>query len=283
MKYNRTEEKIMSKPLTEKDLHDAQCYDFSIQTLQGGMDVLIMVCNEKKAAGKLLDIFKSNSFDLKTAIDEVTGIYSLVFEFIDTDLAFKYDTGKSEENYPPLRKLKENSIKFITTGVWGTMSSKGKLCEYDPRLMRLGKFDTGDSFAQASGVLFFAGREENEPSMVMLTYNDYNHIIGVEAHEAYNRLERLSKGRPLLEINPVSADKINLKIWDILIDLDIQIDGLTYADEQLKRFMEKTGPEDSFAFTIGFSRPGEDRPIIASTRREGFEIITLTGYSYKNK
>jgi len=267
--------------ITEKDLTDALCYDFSLQTLPDGKDFLILMCRQKKGSAKLMDILTHNAFDLKIFVDEKTGNYSLEFHFIDSDIAFRFDTGKNETTYPPLQKLKNNQIKFITTGVWTGSSQQGRTCEYNPQLMRLGLFDIGDSFKQANGVQFIAGESDKEPSVVVLTYKDYDHIFAAEADEAYNRLMGMSKGRPLLEITPADSAIVNLRIWDILIDLDVPFDGLRYSKNQLNEFLAKTGANNSFVFAIGFLPFGEGKAAIASTKREGFEMITLKGYTVK--
>lgn len=269
--------------ISEKGLTDALCYDFSIQTLPNGKDFLILICKEKDGSAKLMDILNHNAFDLKIFMDEKTGNYSLDFHFIDSELAFRFDTGKNEATYPPLQKLKDNQIKFITTGVWTGQSEQGRTCEYNPQLMRLGIFDIGDSFKQANGVQFIPGESNKEPSAVILTYKDYDHIITAEADEAYNRLMTISKSRPFLEITPVDSKKVNLRIWDILVDLDVKFEGLKYSVDQLKEFIEKTGENHSFAFAIGFLPWGKEKAAIASTKREGFELITLYGYTYNKK
>jgi hypothetical protein len=268
--------------ISEKELTDSQCYDFSIQTLPNGKDFLILMCREKEGSAKLMDILTHNAFDLKIFVDEKTGNYSLDFHFIDSDIAFRFDTGKNETTYPPLQKLKNKKIKCITTGVWTGRSEQGRTCEYNPQLMRLGLFDISGSFKQALGVQFIAGESEKEPSAVVLTYKDYDHIFGAEADEAYNRLMDMSKGRPLLEITPVNSELVNLRIWDILIDLDVQFDGLKYSKNQLSEFLARTGKNNSFAFAIGFLPLGKDKAAIASTKREGFQFITLFGYNYSD-
>lgn len=269
---------MSKKELTEKDLTDAMCYDFSIQTTPQGKDFLILVCKDKDASSKLMDILRNNAFDVGIIINEKTGNYSLEFQFIDSQVGFRFDSGKSESSYPPLEKLKNNRIKFITTGIWNGRSEQGRLCEFDPGLMRLGIFDIGEAFKQADGVQFVAGESDKEPAVVVLTYKDYGHIFKAEADEAYNRLLDMSKGRPLLEISPTGPGKVNLRIWDILIDMDIQFDGLSYSEEQLREFTAHTGENNSFGFALGFSPKGKERAGLASTKRESFEIITLKGY-----
>lgn len=267
--------------ITEKELTDTQCYDFSIQTLPNGKDFLILICKEKESSAKLINILRHNAFDLKVIAEEKTGNYILEFHFIDAELGFQLITGKNETSYPPLQKLKSSQIKFITTGIWTGRSAQGRACEYDPKLMRLGLFDIGDSFKQATGVQFIAGSSDKEPSVIVLTYKDYDHIFEAEADEAYNRLANMTVGRPLLEIHPVNSDTVNLRIWDILIDLDVQFYGLKYEEEQLKDFLAKTGGNDSFAFAIGFEPAGGEKAALASTKRDSHEFITLRGYTLK--
>lgn len=270
---------MTTSTISKKELTDALCYDFSIQTLSNSQSFLILICKEKKGSAKLMDILNHNAFDVKIFVDEITGNYSLEFRFIDSDLAFTFDTGKNEATYPPLQKLRNNQIKFITTGVWTGSSQQGRICEYDPNLFRLGLFDIGDSFKKADGVQFIAG-ELDKPSAVILTYKDYDHIFAAEADEAYNRLREMSKGRPLLEIALADSGKVNLRIWDILVDLDVRFEELNYSIDQLPEFLEKTGENHSFAFAIGFLPSGGIKAAIASTKKDGFELITLYGYTY---
>ncbi|MGC4102296.1 hypothetical protein [Ferruginibacter sp.] len=272
----------MPKPtLSEQDLNEAMCNDISIQTTPTGQGLLILMCKDKATSSKLMDIFRHNAFNLQISINETSGNYILQFDFIDTDLAFRFDTGKDEKSYPPLAKLKDNNIKFISTGIWLDITDKGRACEYNSPPFRLVSFEIGDAFKQASGVQFVAGASDEEPSVVVLTYDDYDHIFAAEADEAYNRLSEKAKARPHLEINPVDANKVNLKIWDILNDLDVRVEGLNYSADQLKDFLEKTEENHSFAFVLGFVPSDGVRGAIAKTKREDFELITLYGYTHK--
>jgi hypothetical protein len=268
--------------ITESELNDALCYDFSIQTSEYGIDFLILICKTKEVSAKLTAILLKNSFDLRIFVDELTGNYSLEFYFIDLEMYIRFDTGKNETTYPPLVKLKNKEIKFITTGVWVGRTSKGRSCEYDPHLIRLGSFDIGDSFKQANEIQFIPGTTDDEPSAVILIYDNYDHIFKAEADEAYNRLMELTIGQPLLEINLLNQETLNLKIWDILIDLNVQFDGLKFFQKQLNDFIKKTDVKDSFAFAIGFRPSDGEKAAIASTKREGFKLITLKGYILKN-
>jgi hypothetical protein len=268
--------------LTANDLNEVQCYDFSIQPFQKGKDILILICKNKEGSAKLMDIFNNNAFDLTIYVNEKTGNYTLNFHFIDSDIGFEYVTGKNETSYPPLQKLKSNQIKFITTGVWNGHTQQGKICEYNPHLMRFGLVDIGDSFKQASGVQFIVSKSENESSVVVLTYKDYGHVFETGAKEAYNRLLKMTKSQPLLEITPVNSNTINLRIWDILVDLDVKFEGLNYSDKQLKEFLKNNKEDDSFAFAIGFLPLDKQNPHLFSTKPGRFEIVTLFGYALQN-
>jgi hypothetical protein len=267
--------------ISEKELTEALCYDFSIQTLPDGKDFLILICNQKEVSGKLMGILSQNAFDLGIIANENTGNYSLEFHFIDSGLALRFDTGENETNYPPLKKLRNNQIKFITTGIWTGRSEKGRRCEYNPHLMRIGSFDIGDSFKKASGVQFIPGMSDKEPSAVVLTYKDYDHIFAAEADEAYNRLVEMAQSRPLLEINTINSNSVNLRIWDILVDMDIHFEGMKFIQVQLNDFLAKTKENESFAFALGFMTSANARPVLAPTKREGFELVTLRGYTLK--
>ena len=203
------------------------------------------------------------------------------FEFIASEIIFSLDTGKNETTYPALQKLKNKQIKFVTTGIWTGQSEKVRICEHNLQFMRLGLLDIGESFQLANEVQFIPGVSESEPSIVILSYDDYDHIFRAEADEAYNELLNKVKARPLLEITSMNSESVNLKVWDILIDLDVRIEGLKYSPDQLKSFLSKTGERDSFAFALGFLPTGSARAAVASTKSEGFELITLKGYTYK--
>lgn len=266
--------------ILEKALVDVQFYDLSIQSLSSGKNVLILICKQEEESNKLVDILNQYAFDLKISMNEQSGNYSLDFYFIDSDIGFQFDTGKSETTYPPLQKLKNNQISFISTGIWTGMTQGGRSCKFNSQLKRLGLIDIGDSFQQATGIQFITGNSDKEPSAVVLTYKSYNHIFEAEADKAYNRLADMAKSKPLLEIAPVSSKTINLRIWDILVDLDVKFEELNYSETQLNDFLKKTGGNHSFAFAIGFSPMGNEKVALASTKKEGFELITLYGYTF---
>jgi hypothetical protein len=273
----------MNATVTEKDLQDVQWSDFSLQVLANGKQGLILICHEEKGARKLLELLKSNAFDLKVFQDEKNGNYSFVLEFIDSEITMKFNTERSEKNYPPLSKLKTGEVKYITTGVWIGRTAEGRQCVYDPNAMRLGKPDIAESFKLASGVQFVAGRTENEPGLVVLTYENFDHIQDADADEAYNRLLDIAKGRPLLEIERANDKEVNLRIWDILIDLDIRITGLKYSPQELEKFLFRSDPEHTFAFALGYRPKNGESAAIAATKHEGFEFVTLYGYKLKHE
>jgi hypothetical protein len=84
----------------------------------------------------------------------------------------------------------------------------------------------------------------------------------------------------LLEIAQ-QGDVVNLRIWDILLDLDVKIQNLPFDPQELEEFLQAADPNQSFAFLLGFLEAGDTRPIITPTKKDGFEIITLRGYTHK--
>lgn len=232
----------MPNPITEEMLAAVQCYDYSIQKHPKSGDMLILMCKTADGMNFLNDIINSNAFDLKVFVEEETGNYALVFEFIDTDLAFRLSTGRNESTYPPVLKLKDQSIKFITTGVWGEGSPQGRMCTYHPRIFRFGIFDIGKCFEQAERVRFVANRKPEEPAMVVLVYRDWDHIFEAEADDAYNKLEEKTQSNPLLGINLTSEAAVDLRIWDILIDLDIRFNNLSYSKKEFESFLAAIKP-----------------------------------------
>lgn len=269
----------MAKPITEEELNEVHCYDISIQTLPDGKDFLILICETKEGSNKLVELLHQNPFDLKVSI-ETNGDYSLILDFIDSDFGFKLETDRNEKNYPPLIKLKSNQIQFITTGIWTGKSAQGRTCEYNTQLMRFGELNIAGSFKEALEVQFVAGKLGVEPSMVVLIFKDYDHIFYAEANEAYNNLAGLTKGKPTLEILQ-RDDRVSLKIWDILIDLEVKLDGLRYSQNELATFLNETGQEDSFAFVLGFRPTDGEKAAIASTKKGSHEIITIRGYTHR--
>ena len=271
----------MANSITQDAFERCQCYDYSIQTLSNGADILILMCRNTEGSNQLNELINTNNFDLRVVAEQESGDYSLIFEFIDNDLAFKLTTGRNEDTYPPVVKLKEGKIKFITTGIWGEDSPQGRLCEYHSRILRLGKLEINECFQQAIGVQFAAGRNEDEPSVVVLLYNDWDHIFAAEANDAYNNLLEKSKFKPLLGITKNTDETVDLRIWDTLIDLDIRCSKLPFKEEELEKFLAANEPTSSFAFAIGF--PQEDGPYagLANTKKGEISLITLRGYTVK--
>jgi hypothetical protein len=63
--------------------------------------------------------------------------------------------------------------------------------------------------------------------------------------------------------------------------MELKIEDLKYDKKELNEFLQTTNPNKSFAFVLGFRTPRDQKPVIASTKKEGFEIITLKGYIHK--
>jgi len=271
----------MANSLSEDALKEAKCYDYSIQQLENGKNVLILMCEDAEGSNKLNQILHNNPFDLKVSIEEDTNNYILTFKFIETDLVFQLKTGRNEKTYPPVTWLKEGKVKFITTGVWGNDSEKGRMCEIHSKLMRLGELDIAEAFQQAVAVQFYSNPDETKVPAVGLIYKDWDHIFGSEANEAYNLLKCRCKSMPKLEIKINENQTVNLRIWDILIDLDIRMTNLPYSEEELGSFLSQTNPDRSLAFVLAFPSTGNGNLGIAPSKRENFEVITLRGYVLK--
>jgi hypothetical protein len=89
-----------------------------------------------------------------------------------------------------------------------------------------------------------------------------------------------TKGNPHLEIIR-KGGLVRLKIWDVLIDLEIDLGEFKYSASLLEKFLQETTPSDSFAFALGFQNIKGSEATLASTKKEGFELITLKGYAHK--
>ncbi len=202
------------------------------------------------------------------------------FELIDAGIGFKIETGRNAKSYPPMKKLMEGQVKLLTTGVWTEGNKSKRKCEYNAGFLRLGALNLGEALSQATEVQFVPGQSANEPSVIVLIFRDYEHILGAEADEAYNQLMNQTVGNPTLEIVPHDST-VDLKIWDILLDLDMTMTGLKYNPAQLDEFLKATEPNHSFAFVLGFLPTRGERAAIASTKHEGYEMITLKGYVVK--
>lgn len=271
----------MANSLSEDALKESKCYDYSIQQMQNEKNVLILMCEDENCSNKLNQILHSNPFDLKVSLEDKTNNYILTFEFIETDLVFQLKTGRNEQTYPPVTWLKEGKVKFITTGVWGKNSEKGRMCEIHSNLMRFGELNIAEAFQQAIAVQFYSNPDETKVPAVGLIYKDWDHIFSSEANEAYNLLESHCKSMPKLEIKINENQTVNLRIWDILIDLDIRMTNLPYSKEELENFVSQSKPEQSLAFVLVFPSIGNGNLGIAASKQENFEIITLHGYVLK--
>lgn len=266
----------MANTITEAELGSLKLIDISIQTLPTGKDFLILICETKDDSNRLIELINNNPFDLKIFI-EPDGHYALSFEFHESEYLLKFVTPKTEANYPPVKKL--DQITFITAGVWTGKSAQGRQCEYHHQMFRLREVNIGESFSLAKKVDFVAGDESKRPSVVVLVYENWAHISQSEAMEAFNELALRSKGKPKLEIVP-NGTTVNLKIWDILIDLEVKINGLKYEPAQLAQFLKVTDPQHSFAFAIGFPPQGDGHTALAATK-EGPQFVTIYGYLHK--
>lgn len=269
----------MASSITKKDLENLKWQDISIQTPVAGKETLILICENRGASMHLHDLLSRHPYGLRVSLQQ-NGNYSLSIEFTETEFGVTLPTDRNETNYPPIKKLHNGQIKFITTGVWtaGT-SEKGRTCEMHKELLRFGELNIGEAFSNAREVHFIAG-DEGKPSAVVLIFDDYDQLINAEAHEAFNELAQRSKMAPVLRISTIGG-LANLRIWDIAMNLDIKVNGLKYSPEQLSDFLKVTGAGDSFAFVLGFPPPAGVKGAFAATSPKGVEVVTLKGYEYK--
>lgn len=266
----------MANTITEAELSSIKLIDISIQTLPTGKDFLILICETKDDSNRIMELINKNPFDLKIFI-EPDGHYALSLEFHESEYVLKFVTPKTETNYPPVKKL--DQITFITAGVWTGESAQGRQCEYHRQMFRLREINIGESFSLAKKVDFVTGDEGKRPSLVVLVYENWTHISEAEAMEAFNELALRSKGNPKLEIVS-DGTTVSLKIWDILIDLEVNINGLKYESAQLAEFLKVTDPQHSFAFALGFPPEGDGHTALAATK-EGPQFVTIYGYLHK--
>lgn len=118
--------------ITEVDLKRVIWDDISVQQTATGAKILILICKTKKQAATLLKMLHENAFDLQVSINEKTKRYHLALSFSDSEYGIGCDTGKTEKQYPPLGWLKNNSVKFVTTGIWsGTTPDGFRISWYD--------------------------------------------------------------------------------------------------------------------------------------------------------
>lgn len=268
---------MKNSELSEKDFSTILCDDLSIQELSYGKNVLVLMCQDEKNSLKLLEILRHNQFKLSAYIDDKTGEYKLDFQFVNAEIGFLFDTKKSVQSYPPIKKVVENGINYLTTGVWDADSAKGRTFRYSNDFIKIGDVNIAQSFKYASGLQFFSDESGNQPAMVILTFENYEHIYATESNDAFDLLFKMSKNRLHCEFIP-NIDKISLRIWDIMIDLDLKIENLSYSKEQFKNFRTNVDESESFGFVIGFNTTENQQIRIASTKQNKVDIITLHGY-----
>src|SRR5882757_2716703 len=104
--------------IKKSDLDKLTWRDISIQKLTNNTSLLILIFESKNEGEVLLKMLHNNTFSLKAFIDKSTGNYILSLEFAESDYALHYDTERNETSYPPLKWIKEKTIKYITTGIW---------------------------------------------------------------------------------------------------------------------------------------------------------------------
>lgn len=123
--------------LTEKEIKGIIWRDISVQKMANGQFVLILICEEKEQAKRLIDALHDNPFNLKIFISK-SGNYILNLEFSNSEFAIGYDTERTKEDYPPLVWLTNHLVKNITTGVWiGETPEGNRISWYDLNVKEL--------------------------------------------------------------------------------------------------------------------------------------------------
>jgi hypothetical protein len=149
--------------------------------------------------------------------------------------------------------------------------------------MRLGELNIADTLKQAASVQFYVNEDGSQPSAIALVFNDWDHLLGIEADKAYNLLEDRCKSMPKCEIKTNPDKTIDLRIWDIFVDLDIRLSKLPYSEEELQNFTVNAKPDKSLAFVLALPTKGKNNLGIAPTKRgDDFPMITLHGYVLKS-
>ena len=106
------------KKIKKSDLDKLLWRDISIQKLKSGESVFILIFETQQQGEELLKLLKGNAFSIKIFIDPITNHYRLSLLFTNSEYGIHYDTGRTEQDYPPLKWIKDNQIKYITTGIW---------------------------------------------------------------------------------------------------------------------------------------------------------------------
>ena len=104
--------------IKKADLEKLTWRDISIQKLKSGVSIIILIFETKHEGELLLKMLHNNAFSLRAFIDMSTKNYILSLEFSDSEYGIRYDTERTEVTYPPLKWIKDNEVKYITTGIW---------------------------------------------------------------------------------------------------------------------------------------------------------------------
>lgn len=269
----------MSKPiLTEKDFASLDYDGLSIINLPNGKNLLILMFKNGNTASKFNDILHDYPFNLEIFVDDDTKEFIIEFVFLDYEFICSIRTGKSEKSYPPMIKLKNQEIDFITTGIWTSKSGPKWTFTRSNNFKRLQEFNIGKSLQNALSANFYTATHQEIPT-ITLTFKDSEHIILTEANLAYDKLLEIQESRPYLEIKHNSNRTIDFRIWDILFDLEILIKGLNYSVKELENFIKNTDTNESFLFALTLLSTNSQRGPLISTNAEK-KFVTIFGYKY---
>lgn len=110
--------------ITEDDLKKILWRDISIQTTEKG-HVLILVCETREQSDLLNTMLHKNGFELKISINK-NKEYVLSLLFDESDYGIGYNTERTDKDYPPLKWLRNQQVKLITTGIWLENTPQGR-------------------------------------------------------------------------------------------------------------------------------------------------------------
>lgn len=268
----------MVKPkITQEILKELSIVDISIRD-EYGLDFLILISETKEMATMVHKFLKKHFRALLISINQETENYILTIEFKNSDFNLVFQTDRNEESYPPLTKLKNSKINALTTGLWGEISEKGKMVYFNRDLIRFGHLDIGKALGLAHSIQFLVPENSDSPTIISLLYSSEDHIQFVEAYKAFETLKSMSSVNPKLELNLKQKNKISLRFWDVIVDLDICVSDLNYDHIQLENFLKKVDTKDSFQLCLGFIDKGN---VVFVSQTDSIESIKLNGYVIK--
>jgi len=102
--------------IQEKELKEIVWDEISIQRWDD-KTVLLLVCQDEKSASDLHFIISTNPYDIDIHIGKDKN-YIITLNFLNTDHALRFESSRTEQNYPPATWLKNGQVTHITTALW---------------------------------------------------------------------------------------------------------------------------------------------------------------------